>query len=354
MHLRNGICICLLLTVSSFAIASDDCYQAVKDGKEAYRQRDYKLAKELFLYAIDECGRDFEDAEVWLRKSNQALKEASKPKKTVAVVPEPVIEADTVAAPEDTPPDPATLPPFLTLSQTSITAPTSGTVAYISVNTNREWEIEYPTGNMYTASRIDDSSVRVEVFQSIAGRSDFFYVKTTDGSQTVKVTLNQGKTSSGGYHYSNSGRRRSSIGYTELEDYNIYHGTWEVEWYSARFGIMTGIEFDMSLLAFRWSFLKVEPIVMGLRYDFVTGYGGFYYQPVVKAILPWDDDWAAEFGVGPSINVPISGSKPFAAAWFTIEAGVVYHWGDLCSSDFFFRYDGIAAIGMSINFSTGY
>jgi hypothetical protein len=234
---------------------------------------------------------------------------------------------------------------YLSLGKTSVYASKYGTTEYISVNSDRPWEIQYASGSMYSVTRISDSQVKVVINQNTgAARNDYFNIKTTDGSKTVKVSLSQDK----------GGVRRYG-GYTALEDFKLMHGDWEVDWAGFRMNLCTGFEFEMSTLAFRYSVLKVEPIILGLRYDFLEDYGSFYYQPDIKLVFPWDDDWAVEFGAGPSINVDLSkrGSY-YSPVWFTTEVGVLWHWGDVCSSDFFLRYDGMFVFGASINFSTGF
>ena len=243
----------------------------------------------------------------------------------------------------------------LSLSKTSISAPSYGTTEYITVNTNSAWEIEYPSAGMYSVTKSSSNSIRVVVNKntSSSSRSDFFNIKTADGSEKVKVSISQnGNYSSGSSSSSSYSSRSSYSGYTALSDFNDSYGKWEVDWIGIRMGLGTGLGNDYSLLAFRYSVLKVEPIVLGLKYDFIGGYGSFYYQPDVKLVFPWCSDWAAEFGIGPSVQVDLQRGR--TNAWFTMELGILYHWGDICSSDFFMRYDGIFSIGASINFSTGF
>ncbi|MBQ8938920.1 MAG: BACON domain-containing protein [Paludibacteraceae bacterium] len=241
----------------------------------------------------------------------------------------------------------------LSLSKNSISAPSNGTTVYITINATTAWEIEYPSTGMYSVTKSSSNSIRVVVNKntSSSSRSDFFNIKTADGSEKVMVSISQ----SGNYSSSSKssyGSHSSYSGYTALSDFNDAHGKWEVDWFGARFGLGTGIENDYSLFAFRYSVLKVEPVVLGLKYDFINNYGSFYYQPDIKLVFPWSSDWAAEFGIGPSVQVDLKYGQ--TAAWFTMELGVLYHWGNVCSSDFFMRYDGIFSIGASINFSTGF
>lgn len=251
---------------------------------------------------------------------------------------------------------------YLSLSKTSISSSSYGTTEYITVNTNTAWEIEYPSASMYSVTKYSNNSIKVVINKNTtsSSRSDYFNIKTTDGKQKVKVSLSQtaGSSSSSSYSSSNynSSSSSSGSGYTALRSFNYYHGKWEIDWFGIRMGLGTGIENDYSFFAFRYSVLKIEPFVIGLKYDFIRNYSGFYYQPDIKLVFPWDSDCAVEFGIGPSINVDIGGSSysSYPTVFMTTELGILYHWGDVCSSDFFMRYDGIFSFGVSINFSTGF
>lgn len=237
----------------------------------------------------------------------------------------------------------------LSISKSYISASAAGATEYITVTSNSSWDIQYPSSSMYSVTKVSNTSVKVVINRNSGGsRNDFFNIKTTDGSKSVKVNISQsgvGGSRNTTTHYSNHT-------YSALTDFNDSHGKWEVDWFGMRAGIGTGIETDFSLFAFRYSVLKIEPVIMGFRYDFIGAYGSFYYQPDIKLVFPWNSDCAVEFGIGPSILVPFTYGG--TSAWFTTELGILYHWGDLCSSDFFMRYDGIFSIGVSINLSTGF
>lgn len=237
----------------------------------------------------------------------------------------------------------------LSLSRSYISVSANGATEYITVTSDRNWEIQYPSSSIYSVTKVSNTSVKVVINRNSGGsRNDFFNIKTTDGSKSVKVNISQSGTSGS----RNTTTRYSRPTYSALSDFNDSYGKFEVDWFGMRVGIGTGIETDFSLFAFRYSVLKVEPVIMGLRYDFIGSYGSFYYQPDIKLVFPWNSDCAVEFGIGPSIQVPFTHGG--TSAWFTTELGILYHWGDLCSSDFFMRYDGIFSIGVSINLSTGF
>lgn len=240
----------------------------------------------------------------------------------------------------------------LSLGKTYITASAAGATEYITVTCDRNWEVQYPSASMYSVTKVSNTSIRVVINRNSGGsRQDFFNIKTIDGSKTVKVNLSQSG-AKGSSTYKNTTNHYSNHNYSALSDFNDSHGKCEVDWFGMRAGIGTGIETDFSLFAFRYSILKIEPVIMGFKYDFIEGYGSFYYQPDIKLVFPWNSDCAVEFGIGPSIQVPFANEK--TAVWFTTELGILYHWGDLCSSDFFMRYDGVFSVGVSINLSTGF
>lgn len=258
----------------------------------------------------------------------------------------------------------------LSLSKTYIAASAAGTTEYITVTCNRNWEIQYPSATMYTVTKLSNTSIKVVINRNTGGsRQDFFNIKTTDNSKIVKVSISQGQGGSSSY-YNNSSYRSTRSGYAALSDFNSYQGKWEVDWLGIRALIGTGVAAEMSMFAFRYSVLKIEPGIIGIRYDFINDYAGFYYQPDVKFIFPWNKYCAVEFGVGPSINVDLgasdrsyyswhghtyrTGGKKYPKAWFTTEFSILYHWSEVCSSDFFLRYDGMFTVGVSFNISTGF
>lgn len=270
---------------------------------------------------------------------------------------------------------------YLTLSKTNITASASGTTEYITVSSNTTWEIQYPSASMYTVTKLSNTSIKVVINKNTGGsRQDFFNIITTDESKKVKVSLSQGQGSSSyssSSNYNSSSYRASSYrnnsGYAALNSFNQYNGKCEVDWLTMRASIGTGVDIDMGLFGVRYSVLKIEPAIIGIRYDFIRDYFGFYYQPDIKLVFPWNSYCAFEFGVGPSINVNLGNDddsysysyyggysysykkkSSYPNVWFTTEVGILLHWGDVGSSDFFLRYDGIFSVGVSCNFSTGF
>lgn len=258
---------------------------------------------------------------------------------------------------------------YLTLSKTYITASASGTTEYITVSSNRAWEIQYPSASMYTVTKLSNTSIKVVINKNTGGsRQDFFNIKTTDGSKTVKVSLSQGQ-GNGGYssssNYSNSSYRtssssnsRSSSGYTALKSFNRRCGKWEVDWLSLRTAIGTGYEIEGNMFGVRYSCIRIDPLNFGLGIDFLNNTRIYwYYQPEFKFVFPWNDYCAIELGAGPSLQFPIDGGSGYyygRNVWFAAEFGIRHNWGYTGSSNYFLRYDGTFVFGIAINLSTSY
>ncbi len=86
----------------------------------------------------------------------------------------------------------------LSVSKTSINASYNGTTEYITVTSGKAWEVQYASGTMYDVTRSGNTlTVKIKPNSSTESRSDYFNVRTTDGSKVVKIKLTQdGKPSS--------------------------------------------------------------------------------------------------------------------------------------------------------------
>ena len=86
----------------------------------------------------------------------------------------------------------------MSVSKTSISSSASGTTEYITVTSSKSWEVQYPSGSMYSVTRSGNTlTVRINENTSSESRTDFFNVKTTDGSKVQKIQLSQdGRSSS--------------------------------------------------------------------------------------------------------------------------------------------------------------
>lgn len=249
----------------------------------------------------------------------------------------------------------------LSLSKTYITASSYGTTEYITITSNKPWEIQYPSASMYSVTRISNTLIEVVINQNTGGsRQDFFNIKTTDGQKVVKVSLTQTGTSAS-YQSTTNRRTSKSSSYTRQSSYRQYinnRGVFEVTWYSMRLGFLGyGFAYESSLMKLRFGPIQLSPleIAVGANYKgngLLLPYQKdmlFAYQPTIDAVIPVSERSAIYVGAGPTLDF-IDGD-----VWFKIEAGWHFHWGRRCaSSDFFMRYDGVFCIGTSIQWSTGW
>lgn len=248
--------------------------------------------------------------------------------------------------------------PSLKVNKTLVVATASGVTEYITVTCNKAWEIQYPSGGMYTATRSGNSvKVVISANTTTSTRTDFFNIRTTDGKETIKISLSQSGKSTSSYSSYNSGY--SSYNRSRLSAYQRYKqscGDFEVTWGGLNTSFCTAWEVGFSALRLRWGWFQLCPIegVIGVNLcdedgdwvGFDEGTDIFAYQPTINFVIPTDDYQAIYFGVGPSVT--------FDGVWFKIEAGYRLHWGDWANSDIFMRYDGTFTFGVSIQWSSYY
>lgn len=245
----------------------------------------------------------------------------------------------------------------LSVSKSYIYATASGITEYITVTSNRSWEIQYPSGGMYTAWR-DGNKVVVNISTNTtnATRNDFFNIRTTDGKKSIKITLSQASGSSSSSSRSSSSYQRNrsrSYGQTTYSpsNYRQYinsQGIFEITWYSMRLGIGSGAAYSISPMKLRLGPVQLSPAEIAVGWDFLRSNLHANYQPTIDALIPVNQYSAIYAGIGPTIDI---GDNDI---WFKIEAGWHYHWGSSASSDFFLRYDGTFCVGTSIQWSTGW
>lgn len=78
----------------------------------------------------------------------------------------------------------------LSLSRIAISSPSEGSTTKIVVTSDRDWEVQRASSDFYTVTRKGDGiTVVVKANTSTEKRSDYFYVKTKDGSKQQKVTV---------------------------------------------------------------------------------------------------------------------------------------------------------------------
>lgn len=267
---------------------------------------------------------------------------------TIVFVKEPDTMPDTNAMVIEEIPEPAIEP--ISVSTTSINANASSKTEYIDVTSGKDWEIQYDSGSMYSASRVGNR-VKVKILpnNTYSSRSDYFYIRTKDESESVKITLSQLAASQPTYTASTTSYSYNTSAPMYMSAYDRYcanQGSFEVTWFGTNFSFGTGLECSISALRMRWGWVQVSPLELSVGFDFLETKGTSFiysYQPSLNFIIPTNDNKAVYIGAGPIVGNYI---------WFKAEAGYRLHWGENVSSDFFVRYDGTVTIGVSIQCST--
>ena len=247
--------IVIFLCCSQFIVLADDCSDALSEAKSLYNSGNYAKAKSLFEYVKSECGSSYGDATNWIAKCNDALTPklllsrtsisvgASSGSTTITVTSNRTWElrntsssmfsvsksgntitiqyySNSSTSSRDDYFDVVTTDgsksvrvnfyqggksasPSLSVSKTSISASANGITEYITVTCNTTWEVQYPSGTMYSVTRSGNTlTVKINANSSTESRSDYFNVKTTDGSKVQKIELTQyGRTSSSSNSY---------------------------------------------------------------------------------------------------------------------------------------------------------
>lgn len=239
----------------------------------------------------------------------------------------------------------------LKVNKSLIVATASGVTEYITVTCNKAWEIQYPSGGMYTATRSGNSvKVTINANTSTSKRTDFFNIRTIDGKETIKISLSQsGKSSTTSSYSSYNSNRNYSL--SKYQQYTRYCGDYEITWFGIRAGICTGISYGYRLFSFRLGPVQINPAEITIDYNLVNEEIAGIYTPSVDFFIPFQEDAALYFGGGPSVHLGISDET---YVWADVSAGVHWHWGVSASSDFFVRYNGSFMFGVSIQWSTDY
>ena len=280
-------CVCALLLGSVTVYADEDCDQSLREARQAYNAGQYQRAKDLCNYVISVCGATYggvnnlmseiDDAltprltvsrsnisvgpdagtttitvncnRSWeLANTNSTLFTVSRSGNTVTIS---YSENRTGSQRSDyfdvqttdrtksarirvTQSAPTPVAASLSVSPSSIDAPASGTTRYLTVSCNTSWEVEYPSGTMYSVTRNGNTlTVYINENTSSSPRSDYFNVKTTDGSSVQRINMSQ----EGGYGGGALSVSRTSInvGYYATTEYITVSGgqSWEVEYPTA-------------------------------------------------------------------------------------------------------------------------
>lgn len=421
------------LMLCSVALYADDCSESLNEAKGLYNKGDYSKAKEMFEYVASECGTNYGNAASWARKCTEELTpQLTVSRTSISVGASSGTTSVTVTSNREWKLQSTTSNMFyvskngnivtinyyanstsssrsdyfyivtsdgsksarvtitqsaatksssssqstqassttsttssstysgettLSVSKSYIYATASGLTEYITVTSNRSWEIQYPSGGMYSAWR-DGNKVVVNISTNTTNgsRSDFFNIRTTDGKKSIKITLSQGVgTSSSSSRSSSSYQTNSSRSYgrstyspSNYRQYMNSQGIFEITWYSMRLGIGSGAAYSISPMKLRLGPVQLSPAEIAVGWDFLRSDLHANYQPTIDALIPVNQYSAIYAGIGPTIDI---GDNDI---WFKIEAGWHYHWGSSASSDFFLRYDGTFCVGTSIQWSTGW
>lgn len=267
------LCMCIIcLFLSIPAYADEDCDLTLKDAKKAYDAGNYAQAKKLYDYVVTICGASYGNASSWSQRCQDALNPwlsvsnsnlsvgASSGTTSITVTSNRAWKltntnsslfsvsrnGDVVSISYSSNSNTTTrsdyfdvvttdgtksvrvkinqaakanATPYLTVNKTSISASSYGATEYLTVSCNTAWEVQFPTGNMYSVTRDGNTlTVMINANTSTESRTNFFYVKTKDGSIIQKVSLSQtGKSSSSSSSYTASAKINNI-----WVDHNIY------------------------------------------------------------------------------------------------------------------------------------
>lgn len=255
-YLINISCCIILLVLSVPIYADDDCDQTLREAKTAYNAGEYTKAKKLYDYVVSICGSSYGNAASLSQKCQDALTpKLSVSRSSISVSAYSGTTSITVtsnrtwklantnsslftvsrngdnisisysANPNTSSRSDyfdvvttdgsksvrvyvyqeakANTTPYLSVNKTSIYASASGTTEYITVSSNTTWDIQYPSATMYSVTRNGNTlTVKINANTSTESRTDYFNVKTTDGTKVQKISLSQsGKSSSSSSSY---------------------------------------------------------------------------------------------------------------------------------------------------------
>lgn len=268
-------CLCYIA-----ALADEDCDQAVYEAKIAYNAGNYAKAKSLFDYVVSECGANYGNAASWSQKCKDELTPKLTASRTyISVGATSGTTSINVTSNREWKLQNTTSGMFsvsknggsvtinyytnaksssrsdyfdivtldgsksvritiaqsaaaatLTVSKTEVSCSASGTTEYLTVSCSKAWEIQYPSGSMYSATRNGNTvTITINANTSTSDRADFFNIRTTDGSKVQKISLSQtGKSSA------------SSSSYAVINDVTVDHNVYQ----NGQKGMKIHVKFD--------------------------------------------------------------------------------------------------------------
>lgn len=175
--------------------ADETCDDALTEGKQKYNAGNYQKAKELFRFVQSECGNSYGDAQSWINKCNEALT------------------------------------PRLSVSNSNLSFSASGGTQSITVSSNRSWSLGATNSQMFSVSYYGNTiTVRCYENTGTSSRNDYFIVRATDGSKSVRVNVSQNAAQTS-LSVSKTSISCSASGTTEY--ITVYSSTaWQIEYAS--------------------------------------------------------------------------------------------------------------------------
>lgn len=274
-------------------------------------------------------------------------------------------------------------PATLALSKTSIYAPSSGTTAYITVSSNRNWKIKYPSGSYYDTYKNGNTiTVTLKPNTEYKKQEDFFYVQTDDETKEIKVMMYiDPKVYSSSYSSSSSSSSSSYSSYSSsyygdrtIDKWYSNAGRVECSWWSMKFFAGTNFGADISMFDLRLWCFGLEPAVFGAKLSYNLTYQ-FYYCPKIKVYIPMSKRWSFTMAAGPSISLrktenrytyhgysdPITSidywfaNQNYKNFWFNAELAFrCNHTYSCVNTDIFLRYNEGFALGVAWTFTSAW
>ncbi len=156
-YLCLAACAMLFFSAMPAAYADEICDAAIAEGKQKYNAGDYQKAKELFEYAKNECGSNYDNAQSWINKCNEAL-----------------------------------APTTLSVSRTNVSVGAAAGSTTITVTCNRTWSLKNSSTSFFSVSRNGNTlTITYYANPNTSDRSSYFDIVSNDGSRTKRIYVKQ-------------------------------------------------------------------------------------------------------------------------------------------------------------------